>query len=236
MTAPLLEIEHAVVRHGAVVAVDALSLAVRPGEVVAVIGPNGAGKSSLIGAIIGALPLASGVIRFDGRDLAGLAPWRRARLGIGHCPEGRHVFAGLSVRENLIAGASGLAGDATSRIEEIFQIFPVLRERSATPAWQLSGGQQQMLAIGRALVRDPLLTLLDEPTLGLAPALVRDMLTAVRQIAKGRRAVVMTDQNAAMALSAADRAVVLQRGRIIVQGDASDVCRDPAVADAFLGR
>jgi branched-chain amino acid transport system ATP-binding protein len=234
MSAPL-EIQDAVVRRGAVMAVDRVSLDVRPGEIVALLGPNGAGKSSLIGAIVGAVPLASGIIRFDGKDLQRFASWRRARLGIGLCAEGRRVFAGLSVRENLIAGASGAAAPIAHRIEEVLQIFPALRAHAATPAWQLSGGQQQMLAIGRALMRDPRLVILDEPTLGLAPTLVRDVLATLRGVATAGRAVLIADQNAAAVLAAADRAFVLQRGRITLQGRAAELRDAPALADAFLG-
>ena len=226
----LLEIQDAIVHRGAVMAVDRVSLDVQPGEVVALLGPNGAGKSSLIGAMIGAVPLTSGVIRFDGQDLQRVAPWRRARLGIGLCAEGRRVFAGLSVRENLIAGASGSAAPIAQQIDDVMQIFPALREHASTPAWQLSGGQQQMLAIGRALMRDPRLVILDEPTLGLAPALVRDVLATLRSIAAGGCAVLIADQNAAAVLAAADRAVVLQGGQLKLQGGAAELRDAPALA------
>jgi branched-chain amino acid transport system ATP-binding protein len=235
MSAALLEIEDAIVRRGATVAVDRVSLDVQPGEIVALLGPNGAGKSSLIGAVVGAVPLAAGTIRFDGSAIERLAPWQRARLGIGLCAEGRRVFASLSVRENLIAGTSGGAGPVDRRIDEMLQIFPALREHASAPAWQLSGGQQQMLAVGRALMRDPRLVILDEPTLGLAPALVRDVLATLRRIAAEGRAVLIADQNAAAVLSAADRAFVLQGGRIALQGRAAALRDAPSLADAFLG-
>jgi branched-chain amino acid transport system ATP-binding protein len=231
----LLEIEEAIVRRGAVVAVDRVSLEVQPGEIVALLGPNGAGKSSLVGAVVGAVPLASGRIRFDGREIQTLPPWQRARAGIGLCAEGRHVFAGLSARENLIAGTSGFDGAIAPRIDEVFAMFPALGDNATTPAWQLSGGQQQMLAIGRALMRDPRLVILDEPTLGLAPALVRDVLAMLRRIAAGKRAVLIADQNAAAVLAVADRAFVLQGGRITLRGRAADLRDAPALADAFLG-
>jgi branched-chain amino acid transport system ATP-binding protein len=231
----LLEIEDAIVRRGAVAAVDRVSLDVQPGEIVALLGPNGAGKSSLIGAVVGAVPLSSGRIRFDGREMQDLAPWQRARAGIGLCAEGRRVFAGLSVRENLIAGASGVGGAIAPRIDEVFAMFPALGDNAATPAWQLSGGQQQMLAIGRALMRDPRLVILDEPTLGLAPALVRDVLALLRRIAAGQRAVLIADQNAAATLAVADRALVLRGGRTALQGRAASLRDAPALADAFLG-
>lgn len=229
-----LEIEKAIVRRGTVVAIGGVSLDVQPGEIVALLGPNGAGKSSLVGAVVGAVPLASGRICFEGREIQTLAPWQRARAGIGLCAEGRRVFAGLSVRENLIAGASGV-GVIAPRIDEVFGMFPALGDNAATPAWQLSGGQQQMLAIGRALMRDPRLVILDEPTLGLAPALVRDVLSMLRRIAAEKRAVLIADQNAAAVLSVADRAFVLQGGRIALRGRAADLRDAPALADAFLG-
>jgi branched-chain amino acid transport system ATP-binding protein len=230
----LLRVENAAVRHGAVLAVDNVSFEVRPGEIVALIGANGAGKSSLMSAIAGTIALNGGDIRLNGHSLVGLAPWRRARLGIGVCPEGRRVFPGLNVRENLIAGGSG-AGGLEARIDEVYALFPALREYAASPAWQLSGGQQQMLAVGRALIRDPLLVLLDEPTLGLAPGLARDVLRAMRRVASKTRAVLIADQNAAMALPAADRAIVLRHGRIAAHGRAADLLRAPDLADSLLG-
>jgi branched-chain amino acid transport system ATP-binding protein len=230
----LLRVENATVRHGAVLAVDGVSFEVRPGEIVALIGANGAGKSSLMSAIAGTTPLNGGDIRLNGRSLAGLAPWRRARLGIGVCPEGRRVFPGLSVRENLIAGGSG-AGRLEARVDDVFTLFPALRENAASPAWQLSGGQQQMLAVGRALIRDPLLMLLDEPTLGLAPGLARDVLRAMRRVAGETRAVLIADQNAALVLPAVDRAVILRHGRIAAHGKAADLLRAPDLANSLLG-
>jgi branched-chain amino acid transport system ATP-binding protein len=230
----LLRVENATVRHGAVLAVDGVSFEVRPGEIVALIGANGAGKSSLMSAVAGTTPLNGGDIRLNGRSLAGLAPWRRARLGIGVCPEGRRVFPGLSVRENLIAGGSG-AGRLEARVDDVFTLFPALRENAASPAWQLSGGQQQMLAVGRALIRDPLLMLLDEPTLGLAPGLARDVLRAMRRVAGETRAVLIADQNAALVLPAVDRAVILRHGRIAAHGKAADLLRAPDLANSLLG-
>jgi branched-chain amino acid transport system ATP-binding protein len=230
----LLQIENATVRHGAVLAVDQVSFDVRPGEIVALIGANGAGKSSLMSAIAGTIALSGGDIRLNGRSLAGLAPWRRARLGIGVCPESRRVFPGLSVRENLIAGGSG-AGGVEARIDAVFALFPALRENAASPAWQLSGGQQQMLAVGRALIRDPLLMLLDEPTLGLAPGLARDVLRAMRGVAGETSGVLIADQNAALVLPAVDRAIIMRHGRIAAQGRATDLLRAPDLADSLLG-
>jgi branched-chain amino acid transport system ATP-binding protein len=218
MSGALLQIENAVVRHGPVTAVDDVSIELRAGELVALVGPNGAGKSSLLNAIAGTVPLAKGDIRFSGQSVAGRAAWQRARLGIGLCPEGRRVFPGLSVRENLVAGASGAAIALEPRIAEIFSLFPALAEHAARPAWQLSGGQQQMLAIGRALMRDPQLLLLDEPTLGLAPAVIKEVLAAARRAASGARAVLLADQSAATVSPRADRVYVLRGGRVIASG------------------
>jgi branched-chain amino acid transport system ATP-binding protein len=230
----LLEVRNAVVRHGALVAVEEISFDVEAGEIVALIGANGAGKSSLMAAIAGSAALSGGDIRFNGRTLTGLPPWRRARLGIGVCPEGRRVFPGLSVRENLIAGGSGVP-DLGARMADAFALFPALRENADTPAWQLSGGQQQMLAVGRALMRQPLLTLLDEPTLGLAPGLAREVLWAMRRVIGDTRAVLLADQNAAMVLPVADRAIILRHGRIVAQGRGRDLLQAPGLADALLG-
>lgn len=230
----LLRIDNAVVRHGAVTAVDGVSFTVQPGEVVALIGANGAGKSSLIGAIAGTVALSGGEISLLGRPLTGLPPWRRARLGIGLCPERRRIFPGLSVRENLVAGASGIA-DLRAGFETVFALFPALREQSEAPAWQLSGGQQQMLAVGRALMREPTLMLLDEPTLGLAPALARDVLAAARRVADKSRAVLIGDQNAATVLPIADRALVMRGGRIVAHGPASALLQDANLASDVLG-
>src|SRR5690242_7103348 len=163
MSELLLRVDNAVVRHGGVAAIDGVSLEVHAGEVVALIGANGAGKSSLVGALAGIHALAAGSIRFRDRDLAGLPTWQRARLGLGFALEGRRVFAGLTVRENLVAGAAGESLALDARLAEVFDLFADLRARQSVPAWQLSGGQQQMLAVGRALMRDPLLTVLDEP-------------------------------------------------------------------------
>ena len=235
MSEPLLRIEDAVIRFGGVAAVDGVSMEIHPGEVVALIGANGAGKSSLIGALAGIVALSAGMMRFQGGSLAGLPSWQRARLGIGFSLEGKRVFPGLTVRENLVAGASGDAGDLTGRLAEIFALFPVLEARKDAASWQLSGGQQQMLAAGRALMRAPRLAVFDEPTLGLAPAIARDLLAAIRRVAGGSRAVLIADQNAARILPLADRAYVMRRGRIVAAGAGAELINSPALADALLG-
>jgi branched-chain amino acid transport system ATP-binding protein len=235
MSDPLLQIENAAIRFGGVAAVDGVSMEIHPGELVALIGANGAGKSSLIGALAGVVALSAGMMRFQGGSLAGLPSWRRARLGIGFSLEGRRVFPGLTVRENLVAGASGDAGDLTGRLTEIFALFPVLEARKDAAAWQLSGGQQQMLAAGRALMRAPRLAVFDEPTLGLAPATAHDLLTAIRRVAGGSRGVLIADQNAARILPLADRAYVMSRGRITAAGAGAELMNSPALADALLG-
>jgi branched-chain amino acid transport system ATP-binding protein len=218
MTEMLLEIDKVAVRYGPVTAVANVSIEVRAGELVALVGPNGAGKSSLLAAIVGAVRLAAGCVRFAGHDVSGMAAWQRARLGIGFCPEGRRVFPGLTVRENLVAGASGATIDLETRIDEMFGRFPALAEHALRPAWQLSGGQQQMLAVGRALMRSPRLLLLDEPTLGLAPAVIGEVLAAARAHASGPCAVLLADQNAASVWQKADRICVLHGGRIAAAG------------------
>jgi branched-chain amino acid transport system ATP-binding protein len=216
MTHTLLQVDKVSVRYGAVTAIDDVSVEVRAGELVALIGPNGAGKSSLLNAIVGAVRLAAGCVRFAGQDVSNTAAWERARLGIGFCPEGRRIFPGLTVRENLIAGASGAIISLERRIDDMFGRFPALAEHALRPAWQLSGGQQQMLAVGRALMRSPRLLLLDEPTLGLAPAVIAEVLAAARAHASGACAVLLADQNAATVSAIADRTSVLRGGRVAV--------------------
>lgn len=234
MTA-LLDMRDLVVRHGAAIAVDHASMEVHAGEVVALVGANGAGKTSLLNAIAGIAGRAVGTILLSGEPLTGLPAWARARRGVGVSPEGRRIFPGLDVRENLIVGA-GRDAHATDRLmAEVFDLFPSLRERSNTQGWQLSGGQQQMLAIGRAIMRQPRLLLLDEPTLGLAPNLVGEVLRTARQIASADRAVLIADQNAAALLQIADRAYAMQSGRIVAQGTAEEIRASPAVLAAFPG-
>ena len=213
MTAPLLAIEGLAVDLAGRPALRDVVLAVAPGEAVGLIGPNGAGKSTLLKAVMGLVP-ARGTIRFEGAELGQLAPERRAALGIGYAPEGRRVFRGLTVAENLdVAGAAG-AAERARRTEAALNLFPALRPHLNRRAWQLSGGQQQMLAIARALVAGPKLLLLDEPSLGLAPIVLEELTPALARIAAGGTALLIAEQNAARLRGVTGRVVEISRGRL----------------------
>jgi branched-chain amino acid transport system ATP-binding protein len=231
----LLSVAALEVRYGAVPALRGIELTVAAGEAVALLGANGAGKSTLLKSVIGLLRPAAGSIRFDSRPIAALRADRRARLGIGYCPEGRRVFPGLTVRENLAVACWGSARRRAERTDAMFALFPALAERQATLAWQLSGGQQQMLAIGRSLMDAPRLVLLDEPSLGLSPRLTHEVLSRIPAIVAGGTTVLLAEQNAAKALSVCARAVVLQLGRVVASGPAAELAATDAVRAAFLG-
>ncbi len=235
MSGPLLEIRGLAVAHGEATALAGVDLDVGGGEVVALLGANGAGKSTLVRAVMGLVWARAGAIRLDGRDLAAAAPERRARAGIGYVPEGRRVFPGMTVADNILVACRGDRRTRAARLDRAFALFPALARRRAALGWQLSGGEQQMLAIARALAAEPRLLLLDEPSLGLAPSLVADLLARVREIAASGTAVLLAEQNAARALEVADRAAVLRLGRIVVEGPAERLAGDPAVRAAFLG-
>jgi branched-chain amino acid transport system ATP-binding protein len=235
MTAPLLSVEALEVRYGAVAALRGASIAVAANEAVALLGANGAGKSTLMKAVIGLLRPAAGRILFDGRPIEALRADRRARLGIGYCPEGRRTFPGLTVRENLAVACWGNARLRTQRTDAMFALFPALAERQGTLAWQLSGGQQQMLAIGRSLMDAPRLLLLDEPSLGLSPLLTDAVLGRIPAIVAGGTAVLLAEQNAAKALQICTRAVVLKLGQVVAEGPAADLAASDDVRAAFLG-
>ena len=224
------------VRYGKTVALNGVSLEVAPREVVAMIGANGAGKSSLLNALLGLVPAQGGSVRFGGQALDGLSTRARIEAGLALSPEGRRVFPELSVEENLDLGDLGrdLAARGRRR-DDVYRWFPRLRERHTQRAGTMSGGEQQMLAIGRALMAAPRLLLLDEPTLVLAPVIVREIAQFVRQAGDAGMAVVLAEQNAEMALGVADRAYVLQNGEIVMHGPAAQVAANPEVRDAYLG-
>lgn len=234
MSDVLLDMRGIVVRYGEVVALGGVTIGVRAGEAVAIVGANGAGKSSLLNAVIGRVRTASGMIRFAGAPIERLPPWARARRGIGYSPEGRRIFPAMTVRENLEVGGRDDASAIASRVEEIYGLFPTLRRFEQSRGWQLSGGQQQMLAIGRALMARPRLLLLDEPSQGLSPAVAADVFACIRAIADGGGAVLFADQNVAAALAVADRGFVLRTGHIVAQGSAADL-RQRDLAGALLG-
>jgi branched-chain amino acid transport system ATP-binding protein len=233
----LLQITGLEVRYGGIRAVKGIDLEVGEGEVVCLIGANGAGKSTSLRALTGLVPVASGTIRYAGRDITGMPLHRRARLGMALVPEGRGVFPRLTVAENLSMGAyartdgAGFAQD----LERVYGLFPRLRERAGQGAGTLSGGEQQMLAIGRALMSRPRLLLLDEPSMGLAPLAVQTIFETIRLIAGQGTTLLLVEQNARLALEASHRGYVLEGGRIVHQGDAADLLASPKVRAAYLG-
>jgi branched-chain amino acid transport system ATP-binding protein len=234
----LLEIQNLRVTYGGVVAVRDVSLAVAPGEVLAVLGANGAGKTTTLLAVSGLVKARGGSIRLDGDSLAGLSPEAIARRGVAHVPAGRGIFPGLSVADNLRMGLYGAgrdrAADAATVVEEVLDTFPILRERRNQAAGTMSGGQQQQLAIGRALVQRPRLLLLDEMSMGLAPSIVADLFALVSQLKAAGIAVIMVEQFVGQALKVADRAVVLEQGTVVASGAPDELSSDD-IAAAYLG-
>jgi branched-chain amino acid transport system ATP-binding protein len=216
-------------------ALDRVSLSVAPGEIVALLGANGAGKSTLLGAVIGELAAPPGAVRLDGRDLAGLPPHRRARLGLGYCPAGRRVFAGMSVDDNLDVASFAGPAERARRKQAAMDLFPALAGHRNRLAWRLSGGQQQMLAIARAMMTGPRLLLLDEPSLGLAPKLVGELLSRLRLIAATGTSVLLAEQNIGAALAVADRAVLLVQGRIGATGTPAELGAAADLARLAMG-
>ena len=210
------------------------NLTVDAGEIVALLGGNGAGKTALLEAVLGIRP-ASGPVVLFGRDVSAMTVEQRVSLGVGYVPEGRRVFAGLTVRENLEVASLLPAVGRDRRIEEMLALFPTLGERPEARAWLLSGGQQQMLALARALMNRPRLLLMDEPTLGLAPLVVADLLRRLPRMAVDGTAIVLAEQRAGLALTVAGRGLVLRRGQIIRTGSAAELAADPGLADLMAG-
>ena len=235
--APLLEVAGVSAGYGAVQALSGVSLHVMPGEIVTLIGANGAGKSTLLMTICGDPRPRAGRVLLEGEDLAGLPTHAIMRRGLAQSPEGRRVFPRMTVGENLRMGAEAAAGgDRAARLDEVFALFPRLRERLAQRAGTLSGGEQQMLAIGRALMSGPRLLLLDEPSLGLAPLVVRQIFAAIRGLnARTGLTVLLVEQNANLALRLAHRGYVLVNGRITMAGTGAELLARPEVRDAYLG-
>ena len=231
----LLQVTGLTARYGQITALEAATIEVRAGEAVALVGANGAGKTTLMKSVMGFVAPAAGAIDYDGRPLAGVAVSARARLGLGYSPEGRRVFPGMTVRENLEVASRTSRAATRGRLDEVYAMFPALAEKAAALGWQLSGGQQQMLAIGRALMTAPRLLLLDEPSLGLSPILTTEVLGRVRAIVARGTAVLLAEQNVAMALAVADRAYVLQVGRVVESGPAAELRQNPRIREAFLG-
>ncbi len=234
---PMLEVRDLQVAYGAAPALWGVSLDVRPGELLCVVGPNGAGKTTLINTIAGMLRARSGSIGLDGRDISRLPPHRFCEAGIALVPEGRRLFAGMSVLENLELGSYLPHARAQRRdtLEQVIALFPVIREKLASPAGELSGGQQQMVAIARALMARPRLLLLDEPSLGLSPLIVHDMFAAIRRINADGMAVLLVEQNVTMAMEVSHRAYVLEEGRVVAEGVPQDLLARPEIRRAYLG-
>jgi len=233
----LLDVQNLSVFYGSVRALHDVSISVARGEIVSLIGANGAGKSTTLRALSGIVRPAGGRIVHDGVPITGLPPHRIARLGMAHVPEGRGVFANMTVLENLEMGAYARRSRQETRetLARVYALFPRLSERGAQFAGTLSGGEQQMLAIGRALMQDPDLLLLDEPSMGLSPLLVREIFRMIAEINRQGTTVLLVEQNAFMALSIANRAYVLETGAITLEGKAADLRADPKVRTAYLG-
>jgi branched-chain amino acid transport system ATP-binding protein len=235
---PLLEIADLSVAYGGIPAVSGVSIAVEAGSIVTVIGPNGAGKSTLLNAIMGVLP-ARGAIRFQGSDLQGAGIEARVQAGLSLVPEKRELFATMSVEDNLRLGAFRFRGEgraaATRGLEAVFDLFPRLKERRGQQAGTLSGGERQMLAMGRALMARPALLMLDEPSLGLAPLIVRDIFHTITALRRGGGAILLVEQNARAALQVSDRCYVLETGRVTLQGPSAQLAADARIVDMYLG-
>lgn len=232
----MLSIEGLRSRYGRIEVLHGLDLEVKAGEIVTVIGANGAGKSTLLRCVSGVQPISGGAIIFRGRNLASVPAHRRVGLGLAHAPEGRQIFTNLTVEENLRLGAYLHADDRVGAdLAQALALFPALEETRSQPAGGLSGGQQQMLSIARALMARPSCLLLDEPSMGLAPILVDQILEAVRNLRRFDVTVLLVEQNVAAALSIADRAYVMEAGRVAMSGPAAALAADAAVRKAYLG-
>ena len=232
----LLELTDVHVRYGKIEALKGLSLGVEEGEIVTLIGGNGAGKTTTLKTISGLRPVAAGTIRLRDENIVGVAPHRLVAMGLSHAPEGRGVFPGMTVRENLEMGAYGRRGaDLRPDLDRALTLFPRLKERIKQFGGTLSGGEQQMLAIGRALMARPTLLLLDEPSMGLAPRLVTQVFDTITEINRQGTTILLVEQNAAQALQRAHRAYVIETGRVVIEGPAAELRASEAVRKAYLG-
>ena len=224
--------------YGAVAVLHGIDIRVAAGEVVALLGANGAGKTTLLRVLSGLHQASAGEVSLAGRSLARVSAERRVRSGLAHVPEGRRVFPGLTVRENLRVATTGWRRwrqPFTAELDRVYALFPRLSERAGQYAWSLSGGEQQMLAIGRALMSRPTVLLLDEPSLGLAPRLAEEVYARIDEISRGDLTIFVVEQNTVLALTVASRAYVLESGRIVLEGSAAALASDPRVRDAYLG-
>jgi len=237
LATPLLELKRLAVAYGGIQAVKGIDLVVNPGELVCLIGANGAGKTTTLKGVCGMLPVKSGSIHYDGRNITGRPPFELVRNGLAMVPEGRGVFGALTIEENLAMGAyirhdrDGVHAD----IDRVFDLFPRLKERRRQTAGTLSGGEQQMLAIGRALMSKPKLLLLDEPSMGLAPLMVEKIFDVIRTIAGEGVTLLLVEQNARLALEVSHRAYVLEGGLVTLTGEGKTLLHDPRIREAYLG-
>jgi len=232
----LLEIAGLDSHYGRIQALRGVDITIAEGELVALVGANGAGKTTLLRCLSGVQPASAGAVRFDGRDITGLAPDRRVRLGIAQVPEGRQVFGPLTVADNLrLGGFARPRREAAAALAQVYGQFPALAERKAMQAGILSGGQQQMLAIGRALMARPRLLLLDEPSMGLAPLLVAEIFDTILRLKRAGTTIFLVEQNAAAALAVADRAYVMETGVVVMSGEGRALMADERIKAAYLG-
>ncbi|MGO4762676.1 ABC transporter ATP-binding protein [Cupriavidus sp. 2KB_3] len=234
----MLQLERVSLSYGSFRALDNVSLHAKAGELVVLLGANGAGKSSIFLAMSGIHRTSGGCMRFDGRELAGMKPSQIVQAGLVHCPEGRKLFPAMSVQKNLTLGAYVHRRDSAGireTLEEVFEMFPILRQKKDDPAGSLSGGQQQMVALGRALMGRPRALLLDEPSLGLAPLVVKQMFEVIQRINRAGTTVLLAEQNAYAALGIAHRAYVIESGRIVMEGDRESLLKDEGIRKAYIG-
>lgn len=233
----MLKVKDLNVYYGKIHAIKGITFEVNDGEIVTLIGANGAGKTTTLQTVSGLLRAEKGIISFQGEDISKVKPYQIPDLGIAHVPEGRQVFAEMTVYENLVMGAFIRKDkrEITQDMEMVFNYFPRLKERSKQIAGTLSGGEQQMLAIGRALMSHPSMLLLDEPSMGLAPLLVQEIFDCIQQVNKGGTTILLVEQNAKMALSVSHRAYVLETGTIVLEGPAADLLANDQVKHAYLG-
>ncbi|MDF3886411.1 MULTISPECIES: ABC transporter ATP-binding protein [Cupriavidus] len=234
----MLQLERVSLSYGSFRALDNITLNASAGELVVLLGANGAGKSSIFLALSGIQRTNGGSMRFDGRELAGMKPSQIVQAGLVHCPEGRKLFPAMSVQKNLTLGAYVHRRDPAGikrSLEEVFEMFPILRQKKDDPAGSLSGGQQQMVALGRALMGRPRTLLLDEPSLGLAPLVVKQMFEVIQRINRAGTTVLLAEQNAYAALGIAHRAYVIESGRIVMEGDRDTLLKDEGIRKAYIG-
>ncbi len=235
----MIEIKNVNTHYGGIHALREVSLSVETGEFVALIGSNGAGKTTFLRTISGLKKLTNGSIKFQGEEISHLSAERIVKLGICHCPEGRHVWKNMTVRENLMLGAFMRRNEGRAALladlDRVYTLFPRLQERLKQKAGTLSGGEQQMLAVGRALMGAPKLLLLDEPSLGLAPVIVQELARTFQEINRGGMSILLVEQNARMALRLSNRTYVLETGAIVKEGASEELCNDPDINAAYLG-